>query len=71
MSKNTTKKATREISEMSRKHGSDSQRDEELKWMDKLLEKSELTEEDAERIGHKIKNEISKRFERKINKTNH
>ena len=34
----------------------------ELHWIDKLLEKSELTEEDAERIGHKIKREIRKRF---------
>ena len=34
----------------------------ELHWIDKLLEKSELTEEDAERIGHKIKHEIRKRF---------
>ena len=34
----------------------------ELHWMDKVLEKSELTEEDAERIGHGIKAEIAKRF---------
>ena len=34
----------------------------ELHWTDSLLEKSELTEEDAERIGHKIKHEIRKRF---------
>ena len=34
----------------------------ELHWIDKLLEKSELSEEDAERIGHKIKHEIRKRF---------
>ena len=34
----------------------------ELHWIDKLLEKSEFTEEDAERIGHKIKHEIGKRF---------
>ena len=34
----------------------------ELHWIDNLLEKSELTEEDAERIGHKIKREIRKRF---------
>ncbi len=33
-----------------------------LKLMDKLLEKSELTEEDAERIGHKIKHGIAKRL---------
>ena len=34
----------------------------ELHWTDKLLEKSELTEKDAEKIGHKIKHEIRKRF---------
>lgn len=34
----------------------------ELHWIDTLLEKSGLTEEDAERIGHKIKHEIRKRF---------
>lgn len=35
---------------------------EELHWMDKVLEKSALTEKDAEEIGHKIKHEIRKRF---------
>lgn len=34
----------------------------ELHWMDELLKNSELTEEDAERIGHKVKAEIRKRF---------
>ncbi|MEW5896372.1 MAG: hypothetical protein AB1668_01655 [Nanoarchaeota archaeon] len=34
----------------------------ELHWMDKLLEKSTLTEKDAEEIGHRIKREIRKRF---------
>lgn len=34
----------------------------ELHWIDVLLEKSELTEEDAESIGHKIKHEMRKRF---------
>lgn len=34
----------------------------ELHWMDKTLEKSELTEKDAENIGNKIKSEIRKRF---------
>ena len=34
----------------------------ELHWMDKLLEKSTLTEKDAEEIGHKIKHEMRKRF---------
>ncbi len=32
-----------------------------LELMDKLLSKSELTEEDAEEIGHKIKHGIAKR----------
>ncbi|MBI5391222.1 hypothetical protein HZB02_07065 [Candidatus Woesearchaeota archaeon] len=32
-----------------------------LELMDKLLAKSELTEEDAEAIGHKIKHGIAKR----------
>ena len=35
---------------------------EELRAADKLLEHSELTEEDAERIGHEIKHEIRKRL---------
>ena len=34
----------------------------EIKLMEKLLSKSELTEEDAEIIGHKIKHEIRKRL---------
>lgn len=34
----------------------------ELHWIDILLNKSELTEEDAERIGHKIKEKIGKRL---------
>jgi len=34
----------------------------ELHWIDEVLSKSELTEKDAERIGHKIKHEIAKRF---------
>lgn len=34
----------------------------ELHWVDILLEKSELTEEDAELVGHKIKHEMRKRF---------
>ena len=32
-----------------------------LALMDKLLAKSEMTEEDAERIGHKIKHGIAKK----------
>jgi hypothetical protein len=35
---------------------------EKLELIDKLLSKSKLTEEDAERIGHKIKHEMGKRF---------
>ena len=34
----------------------------ELHWMDTLLVKSELTESEAEEIGHKIKKEMRKRF---------
>jgi ABC-type oligopeptide transport system ATPase subunit len=34
----------------------------ELNWMDKVLSKSKLTQEDANRIGHKIKGEMAKRF---------
>lgn len=34
----------------------------EIELTEKLLSKSELTEEDAERIGHKIKSKIRKRF---------
>lgn len=34
----------------------------EVHWIDVMLAKSELTEADAERIGHKIKHEIRKRF---------
>lgn len=36
----------------------------ELNWMDEILKRSELSEEDAERIGHKIKHEIAKRFQK-------
>ncbi len=36
----------------------------ELHWMDKLVEKSELTEEDVNRIGHNVKGEILKRFKK-------
>ena len=36
---------------------------EELRSMDKLLGESMLTDSDAERIGHKIKHDIRKRFE--------
>ena len=36
----------------------------ELHWMDAVLSKSKLTENDAENIGHKIKHDMSKRFQR-------
>lgn len=35
---------------------------EKLELLDKILSKSKLTEEDAERMGHKIKHEMSERF---------
>lgn len=35
---------------------------EKLEILDKLLSKSKFTEKDAERIGHKIKHEMSARF---------
>ncbi|MBS3128741.1 hypothetical protein J4410_06365 [Candidatus Woesearchaeota archaeon] len=34
----------------------------ELHWMDKALQKSILTQKDADRIGHQIKAEVAKRF---------
>ncbi|MBI2543347.1 MAG: hypothetical protein HYW24_04120 [Candidatus Aenigmarchaeota archaeon] len=34
----------------------------EIELSEKLLSKSNLTEDDAERIGHKIKGKIRKRF---------
>ena len=34
----------------------------EKQLVDSILNKSKLTEEDAERIGHKLKSEIRKRF---------
>lgn len=39
-----------------------SQKLEEVEFMEKVLKKSKLTEEDAEQIGHKIKAGIRKRF---------
>jgi len=39
---------------------------ETLAWMDKALANSKLTEEDAERIGHKIKADIRKRIDEKF-----
>ncbi len=43
-------------------------RTEELEFMDEILKNSELTEQDAEEIGHKIKAEIRKRFEKSFGK---
>lgn len=37
-----------------------------LELMDSLLEKSNFSEEDAEKIGHKIKSEIRKRFDKRF-----
>ncbi len=37
----------------------------EAELMDRMLSKSRLTEEDAERIGHEIKHEIAKRIFKK------
>ena len=39
----------------------------ELHWMDKLVEKSELTKEDVEMIGQKIKHGIRRRIEGQSN----
>ena len=36
----------------------------EIEFMDKVLQKSELTEEDAERIGHAINAGVRKRIQR-------
>ncbi len=41
---------------------------EELEFMDDVLKDSELTEQDAEEIGHKIKAEINKRFRKRFGK---
>lgn len=38
----------------------------EVEMVEKALANSELTEEDAERIGHKIKSEITKRFKERF-----
>lgn len=37
----------------------------ELHWMDSMVSKSGLTEEDVNRIGHKIKRTIRRRIEAK------
>jgi len=34
----------------------------ELHWMDEVLRRSDLSEDDAERIGHMVKHAIAKRF---------
>ncbi len=37
----------------------------ELHWIDKVLANSKLTEDDAEKIGHKLKHQMAKRFIKK------
>ena len=39
---------------------------EELAWMNKVLSKSKLTENDVDRISHRIKAEIRKRIDRQL-----
>jgi hypothetical protein len=34
----------------------------ELHWMDKVLEKSTLTQKDVDRLGHQLKKDLRKRF---------
>jgi len=34
----------------------------ELHWMDEVLKNSQVTEEDAERVGHDVKAKMRKRF---------
>lgn len=34
----------------------------ELHWMDEILKNSQISEEDAERIGHDVKARMRKRF---------
>lgn len=41
---------------------------EELDWLDSMLSRSELTEEDAETIGHQIKHEMAKKFHARFGK---
>ena len=36
----------------------------EAEFMDRVLKNSELSEEDAERVGHKIKSKMRQRFSR-------
>ena len=36
----------------------------EIEFMERILQQSELDESDAEKIGHKIKSKMSKRFQR-------
>ena len=36
----------------------------EVELLQKVLDRSELTEEDAERIGHQVKSRVNKRFTR-------
>ncbi len=36
----------------------------ELHWMDKMVEKSRITEEDVERVGHKVKRAVFQRLDK-------
>jgi hypothetical protein len=36
----------------------------EIEFTERILQRSELDEKDAERIGHEIKSKINKRFQR-------
>lgn len=42
------------------------QKIEELEWMESMLKKSKLTEEDAEQIGNEVKKKIWKRFQKRF-----
>jgi len=38
----------------------------ELELLDRLLSKSDFTEEDAEKVGFEVKSQIAKRFEKRF-----
>jgi uncharacterized protein (UPF0303 family) len=42
------------------------QKIEELEWMERMLKKSKLTEQDAEQIGNEVKKQIWKRFQKRF-----
>ena len=39
---------------------------EELEWMDEVLKSSKFSEKDANEIGHKIKDDIWKRYKKRV-----